>query len=341
MPEVPLQITGLGHQYGASTVLENVDLTIGNGEFVSLLGPSGCGKTTLLRSIAGLLTPTRGEIKLSGRSVCSDGQNHVETERRGVGLVFQEYALFPHMTVTDNVSFGLPTMDSQRVAEVLDCVGMSDFGERYPSELSGGQQQRVALARSLAPRPSLLLLDEPFANIDAILRDSLERELLRVVRQEGAAVLLVTHDQQSALSMSDRIMVLDEHSSGSSVLQEGTPAIIYQAPATESVATLTGECSIIDGVANGKSAETIVGVVPLATDKTGPVRIVVRPNSMRFKPTEGGDFQVADIRYTGATYRLYITGKNEQFETDLAGSEIPPTIGTKGVLEFCHPCWAI
>jgi iron(III) transport system ATP-binding protein len=341
MPKVPLQITGLGHEYGNAQVLHDVDLTVNQGEFVSLLGPSGCGKTTLLRSVAGLLTPNRGAIKLGGTLVCDKGQNLVETESRGVGLVFQEYALFPHMTVAQNVSFGLQTADAQRVANVLACVDMTDFGNRYPSQLSGGQQQRVALARALAPRPSLLLLDEPFANIDAILRDSLGRELLRVVRHEGAAALLVTHDQQSALSMADRVVILDEYTKGPSVLQDASPSTVYQSPATESVAALTGECSVLDGIANGDHADTIIGTVPLATHKTGAVRIIVRPHSLQFVPNNDGDFRVIDVRYTGASYRLYITGKNQRFEMDLAGSKSPPAIGATGLLQASSPCWAI
>ncbi|MGB0638261.1 MAG: ABC transporter ATP-binding protein [Myxococcota bacterium] len=341
MHKVPLQITGLGHEYGNSTVLNQVNLTVHPGEFVALLGPSGCGKTTLLRSIAGLLTPNRGEIKLSETVVVEKGHNLVETESRGVGLVFQEYALFPHMTVTQNVGFGLQTADAQRVANVLACVDMTDFGDRYPSQLSGGQQQRVALARALAPRPDLLLLDEPFANIDAILRDSLGRELLRVVRQEGAAALLVTHDQHSALSMADRVVILDEHTTGSSILQDASPAIVYQSPSTESVAALTGECCVLDGTANGDHADTIIGPVPLANSSTGPVRIIIRPHSLQFVPHSDGAFRVNDVRYTGASYRLYITGNDQRFETDLAGSETPPVVGSTGHLKACSPCWAI
>jgi iron(III) transport system ATP-binding protein len=141
--------------------------------------------------------------------------------------------------------------------------------------------------------------------------------------------------------MADRVMILDEHTEGPSVLQDASPLTVYQSPATESVAALTGECSVIDGIANGDTADTIIGTVPLATNKTGPVRIIVRPNSLRFVPKNNGAFQVTDVRYTGATYRLYIAGKDQRFETDMTGIQTPPAIGTNGELEICAPCWAI
>lgn len=340
MPDAPLQIDSLGFHYEDAAIFNGVDLTVQQGEFVALLGPSGCGKSTLLRSIAGLATPQQGQITLNGTLVCSDGRNHVGTEDRGVGLVFQEYALFPHMTVTDNVAFGLQTPDADRVAHVLELVGMAHLGERKPSGLSGGQQQRVALARALAPRPALLLLDEPFANIDAVLRESLSRELLRVVRQEGTSALLVTHDQHSALSLADRVVILDGDEAGATILQDASAQQVYQQPATEAVAALTGECTVIDAVAHGEFAETDIGNVPLTRPRTGAIRLVLRPHQVRFIPDEAGAFRLSDVRYTGTTYRLSFEGPCMEIEAEAEGSQSPPAVGTSGRLEAQMPCWS-
>ena len=246
MPEA-LLIRDLRHAFGPTAVLGGVDLDVREGELVALLGASGCGKTTLLRAVAGLLTPQGGLIRLGGRSLVEGGVERVRCEQRGVGLVFQDYALFPTMSVRHNLGFGLSTPDPARVEHLLQVMGLQGLGERRPAELSGGQQQRVALARALAPRPALVLLDEPFANVDAQRRLSLGRFLTDALRQEGTAALLVTHDQDTALRLGDRVAVLSSGPSGSTVAQLDSPQQVYQRPVDAEVAQLTGPCCLFEG----------------------------------------------------------------------------------------------
>ncbi|MBW3592088.1 MAG: ABC transporter ATP-binding protein, partial [Actinobacteria bacterium] len=202
-----LAVADLSKRFGGVVALDGTTLEVTRGEFVALLGPSGCGKTTLLRLIAGFEQPDRGEIALAGRSVA--GSTWVPPERRRVGMVFQDYALFPHLTVAENVGFGVERRRrAVRVAEVLEQVRLADHGERYPHELSGGQQQRVALARALAPEPELVLLDEPWSNIDPVLRGSMRDELAHVLRASGVTVVLVTHEQEEAFSLADRVALM-------------------------------------------------------------------------------------------------------------------------------------
>lgn len=234
-PAAHLVLAGVGQHFGTFTALTNVDLTVRRGEFVTLLGPSGSGKTTLLRAIAGLSPPTAGSIHQDGSDVTA-----VPVERRDVGIVFQSYALFPTMSVADNITYGLHRQPrarrQQRLAEMLDLIGLGAHAHKYPGQLSGGQQQRVALARALAPGPGLLLLDEPLSALDAEVRRDLRGELRRLQRQLGITTLMVTHDQEEALTLSDRIMVLNH----GQVEQVGTPADLYEQPSSLFVAGFIG-----------------------------------------------------------------------------------------------------
>jgi putative spermidine/putrescine transport system ATP-binding protein len=242
----------LGKSYSGTAVVSDVSLTIGQGEFVSLLGPSGCGKTTILRMVAGLVEPDRGRIVIGEEDVTALPPN-----KRGLGLVFQSYALFPHLTVFENVAFGLRRRKiagaelDKRVKEALALVRLDAFGARYPRQLSGGQQQRVAIARALAPRPRVLLFDEPLSNLDAQLRDEMQIELKRLQRGLGITTLFVTHDQSEALSMSDRVGVMAK-----GVMQQfATPEDIYHRPATGFVASFIGKPNRLSGkVASRNSA---------------------------------------------------------------------------------------
>src|ERR671910_308469 len=218
---------GVAKRYGAVQAVDQAQLCVERGEFVALLGPSGCGKTTLLRLIAGFEEPEAGTVEVAGRPVAGNG-TWVPPERRKVGMVFQDYALFPHLTVAENVGFGLPRNERKtRVPIVLALVDLCGLGRRYPHELSGGQQQRVALARALAPRPKLVLLDEPFSSLDASLREDTGRAVVRALRAAGAAALLVTHDQGEALSLADQVAVM----MGGTFLQVASPAAVYLTPA--------------------------------------------------------------------------------------------------------------
>jgi putative spermidine/putrescine transport system ATP-binding protein len=244
-----IDLTGLGHSYGAVTALSKIDLTIEPGELVALLGPSGCGKTTLLRIIAGFVFPKFGEVAIGGVNV-----TYVPAGRRNVGIVFQNYALFPHMTVARNVGYGLRarhiarSLVEERVQEMLDLVQMSKYLERYPGELSGGQQQRVALARALAVRPQIMLLDEPFSALDRGLRLDMQMEVKSLLKGYGVTSILVTHDQEEALSMADRIVVLND----GKIEQVGTASGLYDQPASLFVNKFLGQTNLLPATISGQ-----------------------------------------------------------------------------------------
>jgi spermidine/putrescine transport system ATP-binding protein len=239
--------------------LRSVSVSIGDSEFFTLLGPSGCGKTTLLRLIAGFEAPTAGQIKLDGKDVAA-----LPPQKRPVNTVFQSYALFPHMNVAGNVAFGLEMLGvpkaeiGRRVRDALDMVKLSDFGSRMPAQLSGGQQQRVALARALAPKPRVLLLDEPLSALDLKLRKQMQSELKRLQGETGIAFVLVTHDQEEALAMSDRIALMRD----GNILQVGGPRDIYDNPATTFVADFIGESNLVPGASIGRASTITVSVRP-------------------------------------------------------------------------------
>ena len=244
-PVVPVvECSGVTKRYGAVAAVEGLSFALQPGEILSILGPSGSGKTTVLRLIAGFESPDRGEIRIQGR-VVSGAAVHVPPNRRNVGMVFQEYALFPHLTVAQNVSFGLRRMSreerEQRLAEVLALAGLDGLEQRYPHELSGGQQQRVALARTIAPRPITVLLDEPFSNLDAGMRRRLRQEVADILRAHTIATVFVTHDREEAFAMADRVAVMNE----GHLEQLDTPDRIYHAPATPFVAQLAGTCDFL------------------------------------------------------------------------------------------------
>lgn len=248
----PVRIERLAKRFDRVAAVAGLSLEIGAGEFFTLLGPSGCGKTTLLRLLAGLEAPDDGAIFFGGQRV--DGE---PAYRRNIGMVFQNYALFPHMSVADNVAYGLrarklPEPEIQAaVAEALERVEMADYGVRRPDQLSGGQQQRVALARALATRPAVLLMDEPLSNLDARLRQTMREEIRRLQKQVGITTVYVTHDQEEALAISDRIAVMEE----GRVRQIGTPVDIYRRPAHRSVAAFVGSCSFLTADVDGDQVE--------------------------------------------------------------------------------------
>lgn len=238
-----LRLRDLLKRFGRVTAVQDLDLTVESGQFVTLVGPSGCGKTTTLRLIAGFEAPDRGEIELAGRSILS-----LPPEERGVGIVFQNYALFPHMNVFDNVAYGLKFVEERvdrraRVRELLELVDLQGFERRRPSELSAGQQQRVALARALAPRPRVLLLDEPLSALDVQLRERLRLDVRRIQRELGVTTLYVTHDQEEALAISDRVGVMNE----GRLEQVGRPWEVYHKPASAFVAEFIGRGNLLDG----------------------------------------------------------------------------------------------
>ncbi|MDX1469050.1 MAG: ABC transporter ATP-binding protein [Acidimicrobiia bacterium] len=287
-----IRARGLTRSYGSAIALDDFNLDVWKGGMVTLLGPSGCGKTTALRVIAGFET-ANGTVDIRGRRVLGDGV-FVPPEERRVGMVFQDYALFPHMNVQANVGYGLKGRDRNiRVGQVLELVGMSRLGNRMPTELSGGQQQRVALARALAPEPDVILLDEPFSNLDASLRDRVRRELKSILTEARTTAVLVTHDQEEALATSDLVAVMFR----GRVIQVDSPARLYSNPADPWIAEFLGDADVIPATAHRGYADTPLG--RFKTDLKGPVAVVVRPEDVQLSIGEAPNAVVANTEFFG------------------------------------------
>ena len=261
-------------RFGRIQAVDGASLQVREGELAALLGPSGSGKTTLLRVLAGFEAPDAGEVSIGGRVVAGGGQ-WIEPEHRRIGMVFQDGALFPHLTIADNVGFGARGR-LERVGECLELVGLADRSRAYPHELSGGERQRIALARALAADPSVVLLDEPFAALDASLRETLRVEVRRILKEAGASALLVTHDQAEALSLADTVAVMRD----GRIEQVGTPEELYQRPATRWVAEFLGEADVLPGVASAGFVECELGRVGAPASLSGAVDVVLRPESV-------------------------------------------------------------
>ena len=295
-----IEVKGLHVAYGDKAVLHGVDLVVEDAAVTAVLGPSGCGKTSLLRVVAGLLRPTAGRVSLGGAVVVDDGI-WVRPERRRIGIVPQEGALFPHLDVAGNVGFGLPGSrreKSVRVAELLALVGMAGTGSMRPQELSGGMQQRVAVARALSRRPDVVLLDEPFSALDAGLRDEVRADVLAAIRADGAAALLVTHDQDEALSSADRVAVMRD----GVVVQEGAPSDVYGSPVDLGVARFVGECVELPLLADADgSLRTALGAAAGPGGSTGVA--VLRPEELvlseRGSGADGAPVRIVSVRYHG------------------------------------------
>ena len=287
MTEFAVHCTGLTKRYGVVKAVDGVDLAVGSGETLSIVGPSGSGKTTILRIIAGFETIDAGNVVLQGVPV-STPQTSIPPERRRVGFVFQEHALFPHKTVAENVSFGLHKMPAnerrRRQEEALDLVHLSRYARRYPHELSGGERQRVALARALAPKPSVLLLDEPFSGLDANLRLRIREEVKTILGASGATVIFVTHDQNGALFMGDTIAIINQ----GKIEQTGTPQQVFHAPVTKFAARFLGATDFLRGRYQGGRVETELGVFPASVAGSGECEVMTRPDDVDLAPSNGG-----------------------------------------------------
>ena len=315
MTENFLTLEGLVKTFGTTTVVKNVSLAFDKGEFVSLLGPSGCGKTTILRMVAGFETPTAGRIVVDGKDITGLNPN-----QRKIGMVFQAYALFPNMNVSDNIGFGLkiagmpkPQREA-RIDEMLKLIGLSGLGKRFPFELSGGQQQRVALARALAPSPRMLLLDEPLSALDAKIRVSLREQIREIQRTLGITTVFVTHDQEEALSISDRIVVLN----GGHVEQFGKPFDIYNRPASKFVATFVGTLNTLSArVTDAASKSVSIGsttatipALPAGVQTGDAVALTMRPEAVALANGADRDImlegKVAEVAFLGSVIRLKV-----------------------------------
>ncbi len=302
-----LTCRGLVKRYGDTLAVDGVDLAVERGSLTALLGPSGCGKTTVLRMIAGLLTPDAGEIAVDGHTIDA-AHRHVVPERRNIGLVFQDYALFPHLSVARNVAYGLSHLPRRerkhRVAEVLDLVGLREVGKRLPTALSGGQQQRVALARALAPSPDLILLDEPFSNLDAALRATVREEVRAILRAADATAVFVTHDQEEALSLADQVAVMQ----GGRIHQIADPQTLYTRPATRFVAEFVGEADVLPARrAGARAVTTTLGELPTTeTVDRDAVSALIRPEAVVLSTDGPRDATVTGIEYFGHDQLVHV-----------------------------------
>ncbi len=298
-PAPLLEVSGVSRDFGDVKALDDVSLTIGDNEFFALLGPSGCGKTTLLRSIAGFEYPDRGSITLAGQDLLA-----LPPERRPINLMFQSYALFPHLNVARNIAYGLkqdklPKAEIEsRVDEVLQTVGLTQLAKRRPAQLSGGQRQRVALARAIVKRPRLLLLDEPLSALDRKVRGDMQIELKRLQTEVGITFVVVTHDQEEAMTMADRIAVMSD----GRVQQIAAPVDLYNRPANLFVADFIGTSNLIEGTSSAEGFESVYGRLPqTSASVAGPAVLVIRPENARIVSADAAAVrgEVAGVSYQG------------------------------------------
>ena len=312
-----LDLHGVTRRYGSRTAVASASFALHEGRTACLLGPSGCGKSTLLRMIAGLEPLDEGAIRIAGREVSAPGRA-VAPEDRGVGLVFQDNALFPHLNVRGNVGFGLRhlsrTEREAQVARLLEQMQVGHLADAWPHQLSGGEQQRVAVARALAREPALLLLDEPFSGLDGMLRESVREALLADLRRTGTTVLIVTHDPAEAMAIADDLILM----AGGEVLQVGSPEQCYRHPVNATAARLLGEIVLITGEVRGEQLATALGTLPAGGWPDGPAQLGIRPEALHFA-SEGAAATVRDARFTGGGTRLTLDLGGLPFALHVAG----------------------
>jgi len=291
-----LSCRGVSKRFGQTRAVDRADLVVEQGQIFALLGPSGCGKTTLLRLIGGFETPDSGAIELGGRLLVSPSQ-FVPPEKRKVAIVFQDFALFPHMNVAKNIAFGLPKGANRRrrVAELLDLVGLEELGQRMPHEISGGQQQRVALARALAAGPTLMLLDEPFSNLDPSVRQRVRSEVKQLIQSIGITAIFVTHDQEEALSLAEGVAVMME----GHILQSGSPAEIYTHPVSRPVAEFIGDANFLPGEIADGLARCELGQLRVRADFEGKADVMIRAEEIALSSDGGAISEVMEVEYYG------------------------------------------
>lgn len=332
-----IRLQNVSKSYDQTRAVVDLDLAIPKSAITVLLGRSGCGKTTTLRLIAGLEKPDMGDIWIGGQQV-SGRQVWVSATQRQIGMVFQDYALFPHLTVAQNIEFGISDLTKgerrNRVAYLLDLVGLESMEERYPHQLSGGQQQRVALARALAPAPDVILLDEPFSNLDASLRRSMREEVRRILHETQVTTVFVTHDQEEALRLADDLVIM----SHGRVLQRGAPENVYRYPASLQVAQFLAKVSVLAGEAKQGIVETTVGSLPLHNPGlAGPVDVVLFPEAISLTPDPEGAARVATVSYFGFHQLVTLTLDNGQTIQARTWSHANVAVGDKVQVTVNNP----
>lgn len=294
----------ISKSFGSLAVVQGVNIRLAVGRILALLGPSGCGKTTLLRLLAGFESLDSGYIEIDNQRV-ADERTHVPPERRRVGIVFQDYAIFPHLSVAQNVAFGLKRgAAAERVSDLLRLVGLENLGDRMPHQLSGGQQQRVALARALAPAPAVLLMDEPFSNLDAALRVEMRQEVRALLKQTGTTAVFVTHDQEEALFMGDEVAVMQ----AGRIEQVGAPEVVFHRPRTRFVAEFLGHTDFVTGRVQGRQLLTPLGALPqhISLPADSLVEVAVRPDDVRLAAAADGNGCIASRQFLGIAYLYQI-----------------------------------
>ncbi|MDT0682713.1 ABC transporter ATP-binding protein [Roseicyclus sp. F158] len=343
-PSPRLELSGIRRSFDGREVVRGVSLSISTGEVLCLLGPSGCGKSTTLRIAAGVDRQDAGEVRLGGQ-VAASGATFVPPERRSVGLMFQDFALFPHLKVADNVAFGLKggaAANGARIGELLERVGLSRFHDSWPHELSGGEQQRVALARALAPRPRVMLMDEPFSGLDNRLRDGIRDETLSLLKEEGTAVLLVTHEPDEAMRMADEIALMRD----GRIVQSGAPYNIYTAPVDRAAAAFFSDINVVRGVSRGALTETPFGAFLTPGHADGAeVEIVIRPQHLGIDFDRDGRGPAATpqqgVAARARVLRARFTGRESlvEFRMETDGQVVKATVPNVFLPAAGTPLW--
>jgi iron(III) transport system ATP-binding protein len=329
-----LELLNVHVNYGSFTAVRGVSMALDKGSIGCLLGPSGCGKTTLLRAIAGFESVSEGEITLNGK-VISSPATMLAPEQRKIGMVFQDFALFPHLTVEKNIGFGLASLSaderSHRVGELLDLIGLADSRTAYPHELSGGQQQRVALARAMAPRPELLLLDEPFSSLDSELREQLATEVRQILKDSGITAILVSHDQHEAFAMADHIALINH----GEIAQAGSPIELYNKPVNRFVANFIGQGAIVNATINDNGELNHgMGRAPSSNNTPGPVEVLLRPEAVVYDEVSDLQLTVHASVFRGGQNAYTLQLDDKQLVHSLTASSIHLQPGEKFPARF-------
>lgn len=311
MSENAIQVSSVSKRFGEILALDDASISVERGEVFAVLGPSGCGKSTLLRVLMGFEQPDSGEVRVGGRLLSGSGTAPVPPERRNIGMVVQDYALFPHLTVLKNVEFGLHRLPRTRrravALEALELVGLAHRKSAFAHELSGGERQRVALARALAPKPDVVLFDEPFSSLDASMRADIRRDVLAILRKVGATAILVTHDQEEALSMADRVAIMRD----GRIVQTGGPQDIYWRPSEQWVAEFVGDINVIPGAVEDGHVRTELGLIGLSHKVVaGEHSVAIRPEQLEVRADPDGGFEIVEREFYGHDIMYRVRGAN-------------------------------